>query len=64
MSGPRRVRSILGDAYCLFRYIITGSESQHVQVHKAVFNYLVRIEDFMEYIRGIDMDRGVMEYQG
>ena len=72
-TRPRRVRHILGDGNCLFRslsYIITGTESQHLQVREALLNHLVSIEDMMighhisreyssvmEYIRGTNTDR-------
>ena len=73
LTCPCRVRRILGDGNCLFRsllYIITGTEAQHLQVHEALLNHLVSIEDMMighhinveyssvvECIRGTNMDR-------
>ena len=47
-TRPRRVRHILGDGNCLFHslsYIITGTESQHLQVREALLNHLASIED-------------------
>ena len=67
------MRHVLGDGNCLFLsllYIITGTEAQHLQVHEALLNHLVSIEDMMighhinveyssvvECIRGTNMDR-------
>lgn len=48
--NKRTLRNVLGDGNCLFRalsYIITGTESQHINVRNAILQYMCTIESLL-----------------